>query len=288
MIALAGVAVAGLAAAPAFALDTAGVRVEHAAARVVVIAENRQDYAISIDQGRAGLRPLVIRKDGGVTVVDGGYGGNWGFMHMSWDNLNCKGGRDHNLRVGIPDKGDVAVGDLPVVTIHAPLSARIGGSGAVYGEVNGARTLDFSNSGCGDWRLGDVQGPLSIAMSGSGDVHGGAAGDTRISISGSSDVFLGAVNGKLDTRTSGSGDIRAASARGGIQTRIAGSGDVVVDGGEAPEVGVSIAGSGDFKFHGTAGAVKVSIAGSGDVDINRATGPVSKRVAGSGDVRIGR
>ena len=287
LVALGSVALAALAAAPAFA-QTGGVRVEHAAARVVVIAEPRGDYAISIDQGRAGLRPLTLRKDGGVTVVDGGYGGNFGLFHMGWDNLNCKGGWDHDPRVAIPGRGDVALRDLPVVTIHAPLNARIGGSGAVYGEVNTTKSLDLSNSGCGDWRIGDVQGPLSIAMSGSGDVRGGSSGDAHIAISGSSDIVLGAVNGRLDTHTSGSGDIHTASARGGIQTRIAGSGNVVVDGGEAPDVGVSIAGSGDFRFHGTAGAVKVSIAGSGDVDIARATGPVSKHVAGSGDVNIGR
>ncbi len=275
---------------PAFA-DTPGmgpgVRVENAAARVVVIAEPRGDYAISINQGRAGLKPLEIRKDGGVTVVDGGYGGRMGIFHIGWDGLNCKGSNG-NQRVVIPGKGEVAVTDLPVVTIHTPLAARVGSSGAVYGEVNVTNALTLSNAGCGDWRIADVHGPLHVSMSGSGDVRGAATGDAYIAISGSSDVILGAVNGRLETHTSGSGDIHAASARGGISTKIAGSGDVTVDGGEAPNVGVSIAGSGDFRFRGTAGAVSASIAGSGDVDIAHATGPVSKHVAGSGDVNIGR
>ncbi|MFX8577770.1 hypothetical protein ABTM02_19870, partial [Acinetobacter baumannii] len=96
---------------------------------------------------------------------------------------------------------------------HAPLDAKIGGSGAVYGEVNGARALDLSNAGCGDWRVGDVHGPLAISLAGSGDVRGGASGDTRVSISGSSDVMLGQVNGRLETHTSGSGDIHAATVR---------------------------------------------------------------------------
>ena len=280
--------VSAAAASPALAVEGPGVRVEHAAARVIVIAEPRSDYAISINQGRAGLRPLVIRKDGGVTVVDGGYGFTGGIMHFGWNSLNCRGGRMGGQRVAIPGKGDVAVADLPVVTIRAPIDARIGGSGAVYGEVNGARTLDLSNSGCGDWRVGDVRGPLHISMSGSGDVHGAAAGDTSVSISGSSDVMLGQVNGRLETHTSGSGDIRAASVRGPVQTRIAGSGDVTIDGGDSPDVNVSIAGSGDFKFHGGAGAVRVAVAGSGDVEIDHANGPVTKHIAGSGDVHIGR
>jgi hypothetical protein len=284
-------------AAPAFAEAPnmgPGVRVQNAAARVVVIAEPRSDYTISISQGRAGLKPLEIRKDGGVTVVDGGLGNvhwSWGpkvfGLSGGWNGLNCKGS-NNNQRVVIPGKGEVALADLPVVTIHAPLNAHLGSSGAVYGEVNVTDALTLSNAGCGDWRIADVHGPLHLSMSGSGDVRGAATGDAYIAISGSSDVILGAVNGRLETHTSGSGDIHTASARGGISTKIAGSGDVTVDGGETPNVGVSIAGSGDFRFRGTAGAVNASIAGSGDVDIAHATGPVSKHVAGSGDVNIGR
>ncbi len=291
---LIGAAFAGAAVGPALAADTGGVRVDNAAARVVVIAEPRGDYQISIAQGRAGLKPLTLRRDGGVTVVDGGYdhiGWIWGphvfGLSGGGGGLNCRGPAG-SPRVTVPGRGDVAVADLPVVTIRAPMNARIGASGAVFGEVNLTDSLDLSNSGCGDWRIADVRGPVHIATSGSGDVRGGAAGEAHIAISGSSDVVLGPVNGRLETHTSGSGDIHTASARGGIETRISGSGDVVVDGGEAPEVAVTIAGSGDFRFRGTAGAVNVHIAGSGDVDIARATGPVSKHVAGSGDVNIGR
>jgi len=280
---LAAGAIAGLIATPALA---DGVNIEHAAARVVVIAEPRGDYAISINQGRAGLRPLEIHKDGGVTVVDGGYGGRYGFFWGGF-GLNCRGPQGHE-RVSIPGRGDVAVADLPVITIHAPLDARIGAGQAVFGEVNGARSLDLGNSGCGDWRVGDVHGPVHVALSGSGDVRGGSVGDARIDISGSADVILGSVGGRLETHTSGSGDIHVASVSGPIDTKIAGSGDVTVDGGSAPDVGVSIAGSGDLRFHGTAGSVHANIAGSGDVDIARATGPISKHVAGSGDINIGR
>jgi len=284
-IAAAGL-LAGVAAGPALA--DPGVRIDHAAARVVVIAEARSDYAITIDQGHAGLKPLQIVKDGGVTVVDGGYGGpaGWGWAFGNF-GLNCRGPMGHE-RVSIPGRGEVAVADLPLITIHAPLDAHIGAGQAVFGEVSGARSLDLGDAGCGDWRIGDVHGPVHVAVSGSGDVRGGNVGDAHIAISGSGDVTLGAVNGGLETHTSGSGDIRVAAVSGPINTKISGSGDVVVDGGNAPNVGVAIAGSGDLKFRGTAGAVSVSIAGSGDVEVARATGPISKHVAGSGDVVIGR
>ncbi len=281
---LAAGALAGLIATPALA--DPGVRIEHAAARVVVIAEPRGDYAISIDQGRAGLKPLEIHKDGGVPVVDGGYGGPHGFFWAGFA-LNCRGSAGHE-RVVVPGRGEVAVADLPLVTIHAPLDARIGAGQAVFGEVSGARSLDLGNSGCGDWRIGDVHGPVHLALSGSGDIRGGNVGEAHIGISGSADVVLGSVGGRLETHTSGSGDIHVAAVSGPIETRIAGSGDVTVDGGNAPDVGVSIAGSGDLRFHGTAGSVHANIAGSGDVDIAHATGPITKHVAGSGDINIGR
>jgi len=277
-------ALAALVASPALA--DPGVNIEHAAARVVVIAEPRSDYTISINQGRAGLKPVEIRKDGGVTVIDGGYGGRYGFFWGGF-GLNCHGSTGHE-RVTIPGRGDVAVADLPLITIHAPLDARLHAGSAVFGEVNGARSLDLGNAGCGDWRVGAVRGPLHLALSGSGDVRGADAGEARIDISGSADVVLGAVSGRLVTHTSGSGDIHVARVSGPIDTQIAGSGDVTIDGGAPPDIGVSIAGSGNLRFHGTAGSVHANIAGSGDVDIARATGSITKHVAGSGDINIGR
>lgn len=285
---LAGGALAGLVAGPALA--DPGVRIEHAAARVVVIPEARSDYAISIDQGRAGLKPLHVGHDGGVISVDGGYDNHNGFGIFLgvWSGLNCHG-RPGQETVHIPDRGEVAVADLPLITIHAPMDVRIGAGQAVFGEVRGApHSLELGDSGCGDWRVGDVHGPTHLAVSGSGDIRAGSVGEARISISGSGDVSLGLVNGRLETHTSGSGDILAASVVGPIATKIAGSGDVTVQGGHAPSVQADIAGSGDLKFHGDAGSVSVNIAGSGDVDIAHATGPISKHVVGSGDVNIGR
>lgn len=275
-----------LIAGAAEAAETGGVRVEHAAARVVVIPEARGDYQISINQGRAGLRPLEIRKDGGVTVVDGGYGAPLG-IRWGWDNLNCRGSNGRQ-RVDVPGKGEVAVADLPVVTIRTPLDARVGASGAVFGEVGPTRSLDVSNGGCGDWKIADVRGPLHVAMAGSGDLRGQASGEAHVAISGSADVMLGPVGGALDTRTSGSGDIHVASVRGPVDTRIAGSGDVTIDGGQAGDVRVNIAGSGDFTLRGSAASADVHVAGSGDVHIDRVTGAVHKHIAGSGDVIIGR
>ena len=66
-----------------------------------------------------------------------------------------------------------------------------------------------------------------------------------------------------------------------------GSGDVDIGGGQAPSMNVSVAGSGDINFRGSAGSVKARIAGSGDVRVKSVSGPVQKTVLGSGSVIIG-
>jgi hypothetical protein len=273
----------GLAFAPAFAADSA-LRIENAAARVIVIPEARGDVVYTIQPGRSGLPALQLRHDGGVVVLDGGLSGGFGpFVHVG---LNCQGSGDH-VRVRIPGHGEVALQDLPVVTARVPLNARVAVGDAVFGEIGMTQSLDFANAGCGDWRIADVRGPLHMALSGSGDVRGGRAGDTSVHISGSSDVYLGGLT-SLEARISGSGDVHAVSINGPLQAKISGSGDLTVDGGQSPNVSVAVAGSGDVKFRGTAGALSATVAGSGDVDIARVTGPVSKHVAGSGDVNVGR
>jgi hypothetical protein len=271
-------------AAPAFADDV--FRIEHAAARVVVIPEARGDVAYSIQPGRAALPALQMRQDGGVKVLDGGLGGGFapfGF-HMG---MSCQGAGDH-VRIRIPGHGVVALQDLPVITVRTPLNAHLAVGDAVFGEIGPSQSLDFANSGCGDWRVADVRGATHLSLSGSGDVRGRAVGEASVRISGSSDVYLGPVSGGLDARISGSGDVHAASVSGPLSAKIAGSGDVTVDGGTSPSVEAHIAGSGDVKFRGVAGSVSAFIAGSGDVDVARVSGAVTKHIAGSGDVNIGR
>ena len=278
-------ALLALAAASTPAWADATLRVEHAAARMVVIPENRADVAYTIQPGRAGLPPIQKRLDGGVTVLDGGLdGGFWPFgIHRG---LNCRGSGDH-VRVSIPGHGEVALQDLPVITAHVPMNADLKVGDAVFGEIGPSASVSFANAGCGDWRVADVHGPAHFAVSGSGDIRAHDAADARVAISGSGDVYFGAVRA-LDARISGSGDVRADQMEGPLSAKIAGSGDVVVQGGHASSVAAAIAGSGDVRFKGEAGAVNASIVGSGDVDVARVTGPVAKHVVGSGEVNVGR
>lgn len=274
---------ASLMSAPAFA-ESPTFRIENAAARVVVIPEARNDVAFSVQRGRADMPEFKQHKDGGVTVIDGGLKGGGKHLFGLRNGLSCKGSGEH-VFIEVPDRGDIALQDLPLITIRTPMDVRLSVGEAVFGQIGPSQSVELANSGCGDWRIADVRGAAHFALSGSGDVRAQGTGEAVVHISGSSDVYLGAVNGGLEAKVSGSGDVRVASINGPLSAKIAGSGDVVVNGGQSPNVIAAIAGSGDITFRGTAGALNASIAGSGDVNVARVTGPITKHIAGSGDVK---
>jgi len=272
-------------AASAPALADPVLRIEHAAARLVVIPENRGDVVYTVQPGHAGLPPLQMRHDGGVLVLDGGLGEGFGPFGIR-RGLNCKGSNDH-VRVAIPGHGEVALQDLPLITAHVPMDAKVQAGEAVFGEIGPSRSLNLGAAGCGDWKVADVQGSAHYSIAGSGDVRAHSAGDTRVGIAGSGDLFFDST-GALDAHISGAGDVKGRAVNGPLGAKIAGSGNVLVDGGRAPTLAASIAGAGDVRFGGEAGAVSASIVGSGDVNVARVTGPVAKHIVGSGEVNVGR
>ncbi len=309
-ISAAAIAAALAAVATSALAEDRGVRVEWAAARVVVIPEARGDVSVSVHQGDRRLPPLAARQQGGVVVVEGG------LRHRAMDCLGRQtttrlfGAVIHRVdkrRVRVGGVGVVDYDALPVVTAHVPLAAQVAASGAVWGQVGAAERLDLANAGCGDWTIGDVRGPLAADLAGSGDLAGGHAGAVRVRIAGSGEVRLRDVGGDADISLAGSGGLRAgpvggalraslagsgavsvASVNGPVNAQMAASGDLFIGGGRARNVAVDLAGSGDFTFRGEAGALSASIVGSGDVRVAHVSGPVSRSVMGSGEVMVGR
>ena len=314
-----GLAAAMAACAGARAQPAPDLQVDHAAARLVVIAEPRRDVVVTLQHGPSRLPPLTVRRQGQRLVVDGGLERPWGGQSIS-----CVGGYSSNTvpfaifghpvthtrdtrAVVVPGVGRVELADLPVITAHVPLDAHLASSGAVWGEVGATRSLALAASGCGDWRAGPVAGALSVDEVGSGDVRAADAGAVRARLAGSGDISVGRVAGAADLTLNGSGDVDAASVAGPLGVALAGSGDVRVGAvsgpvraqiassgdvrireGRAPDVQVNVSGSGDFDFKGQAGRLTAAVAGSGDVYVARVDGPVSKSVVGSGEVRVGR
>lgn len=307
------VAAALLASAAGPALAAPGVTVQNAAARMVVIPEARNDVRVDVQRGPDGRIPTpVVRQEGDRLVVDGGlrgriagcgtFGADWRVFQHDRDGPNPR-----VQRVMIKGVGPVTLDHLPVITAHVPLHAAISADHAVFGRAGPSKSLALSNSGCGDWILGDVAGPLAVETSGSGDVKAGKVGllhvaiagsgdftgadvarEASVSTHGSGDVRLGRVGGRLDAELAGSGDLVAHEVLGPIASHQSGSGDVDIQGGRAPSVAVQASGSGGFHFGGEAGAVSAESSGSADISIAHAAGPVSRSRSGSGDIDMGR
>ncbi|MGH7024407.1 MAG: GIN domain-containing protein [Caulobacteraceae bacterium] len=267
---------AALIAALAGAACAARIDIQHAAARVTVIPEARNDIAVSVVRQNPRMR-ITMTRMGDTVIVDGGLG----FRGPSCTNFFGRRG------VHVWGMGFIPYDQLPQIVVRTPLDANVSASGAVYGVVDRSQSLALANSGCGDWLVANVAGPMRVHLAGSGDVRAGSAGSAEVHISGSSDVFLREVRAGLDTATSGSGDVRAASIDGPLHVRLAGSGDLVAPAGQVSDMVVGIAGSGDVHFGGVARSLEANVVGSGDVTVGRVTGPVVKHVAGSGDVNVG-
>jgi hypothetical protein len=160
-------------------------------------------------------------------------------------------------------------------------------SGAVFGSVGRADSLELSNAGCGDWTVADVKGEFDLNQAGPGDTQAGAAGEAEVHIADSGHLAIQGVAGDLKIYVAGSGGVTAASVDGKFEAHVAGPGRVSVTGGRSTEVEVSILGSGEVAFKGVAGKVAASVSGSGKVIVAKAEGPVSQSVAGSGQVIVG-
>ncbi len=268
-----GAAVAALLGATA--AQAATVEIKDAAARVVVIPENRTDVKVELLTTNPGL-PLTVHTEGGKTVVDGDLG------RGAIRNCITVNG-EASVRVKGKTFGWAA---LPQVVVRVPMTASVAGGGAVFGSIGRTDSLTLSNAGCGDWTVANVAGDLNVNLAGSGDVTVGEAGATAINIAGSGDVKTAGV-GALSVNIAGSGDVEAAAVNGPLSANIMGSGDVKVRGGAVGPASVSIAGSGDVMILATAASLDARVAGSGDVRVLAVTGTVTRKVAGSGDVMVG-
>lgn len=284
-------ALAVASATPAFAKDPE-VDIRHAVARVVVIAEDRADVAVEVEQGTSGLPPIRVTREGNEVRVDGGLGRR-GLFARSDGIRDCRTGPANAQRPGdgasveVRNLGRINLSDAPLIVVRTPRHVNVGASGAVFGSVGrGATSVDLGNAGCGMWNVANTDGAVSLSIAGSGDIRAGTSNALEVSIAGSGAVAAGATR-DLEVSIAGSGDVTVAQLDGPMEVSIAGSGDVDVRGGTSPNVSISVAGSGDIAFGGVAGDVDVSIMGGGDVTIARATGTVSRSIAGGGDIRIG-
>ena len=256
--------------------NAASVEIRDAVLRVIVVPEARSDIKVEVLKANPKL-PITVRTSGGRVIVDGG---------LAHRIRSCRGsGQD--VSVSVWGSGSYGYADMPQIVIHTPRTTSLSADGAVYGAVGKSDGLDLGNAGCGSWLVADVARQLSIHLAGSGDVRAGTSGALTVKLAGSGDVATRAVNGPVKVMIGGSGNANIASVQGPLDIDIAGSGDVRVGGGQSSRADVSVAGSGNVDFRGTAAMLNARIAGSGDVAIKAVTGAVNKAIVGSGSVTIG-
>jgi hypothetical protein len=249
------------------------VELRHAAARVVVIPENRPDVALVVSYGSTTLPKIMVHTEGNKLVADG---------KLDMHSMSC---RDNG--VSVAGFGDVSAANLPLVTIRVPLDAKVSLGGGTYGEVGASKSLEFDAGGCGTWKLGDVAGKGEINIGGSGTVSAGSISDAEVNIGGSGNFHARNI-GRLEGNIGGHGDIDADAINGDSEINIGGSGNVNLAGGMSPKMEVNVAGSGHVTFGGEVHDLEVNIVGSGDVHVKKVTGNVSKSVMGSGNIVIGQ
>lgn len=252
------------------------VVVKNAVARVTVVPQDRTDVQVVVKTHDPRLM-LTVEKKGVRTIIDG---------DLKWNRIrNCRG-TNGSASADVRDLGTIQEKDMPEVIIYTPRDVDVGSSGAVWGHIGRASSVNFSNAGCGDWVIANVTGKLDISQAGSGDVLAGDVGELDLAVAGAGDTKLKNVGGKADISIAGSGNVVMASLNGDLDVSIAGSGDIRIFGGRANLVDVSVAGSGDVRFAGEATKVDASFMGSGDVWVTKA-GSVDKTAMGSGAVHVG-
>jgi hypothetical protein len=246
------------------------LRIRHAAANVTITPEDRQDFIIEItNPGRAPM-PTVEADDGAVVI-----------------NGQLRGRVDRCLDGGgaaLDGYGELALADLPQITIRAPRSLNLELNGASTTSVAVADAVTLDLSGCGSVNVADVTNDLDVDLAGSGDVRAGAARRLTADVAGSGTLTVGAVAEQADVDLAGSGVVTIASISGGFSADGAGSGTVNVQGGAVTDAKIDLAGSGDVVIAAPVQRLNVSILGSGDVDVQGDVVDLDAEIAGSGSV----
>ncbi len=266
--------------------------IRYTAAHIVIIPEERTDFSVEIENPGHAPMPLDEVEDGDVRID--------GQLRGRVDSCRDGGGAD------LDGYGDLALADLPQITIRAPRTLQVSlGKGSTT-EIGPTEALDVDFLGCGTVTVGDVAVELTVEISGSGTVNAGAARRLSAELAGSGDLNVGAVGEGAEIEVAGGGNVTIAALAGELRGDSVGSGDLTIQGGAITSANIDIAGSGnttitapierltidivgsgDVEIEGIVGDLNADIAGSGSVTARAVTGTVTKDVMGSGEVIIG-
>jgi hypothetical protein len=216
---------AALFAVPAFAAEPPpDIRIVGAAARVVVIPEQRADVVVQVRPGRARLAPLKLRRQGRTQVVEGDVTIAPGWKPAWLGGDGCDPGQVRLKGQKIP------VADLPVITVRVPAFANIEADGAIFGEVGPTQRLTLTSSGCGAWRAAASSGDLRVTNKGAAAISvAGLKGAMTIMLDGPGPISVnGGWTPTLWLRSTGAGDFTYRGDAGRVDVQLNGKGDVIL------------------------------------------------------------
>ena len=103
---------------------------------------------------------------------------------FGWCRIRPGPAGTRTAEVRITGLGQVAWSSLPQILVAVPMDVKITASGAVFGSVGRARSIDLANDGYGDWALGDVTNRLRISQAGAGSSRAGQARSAQLRLAG--------------------------------------------------------------------------------------------------------
>lgn len=267
-------ALAGQAGAETFAAST--VRLEHAAAIVTVIPEDRSNVDVVVSPGARVPAPTVRLTGDGVVI-------NGGLRNRVRGCMSTLG----RTQVRISGIGNVARDELPRITIRAPraLDISIGNAGVTTIGPSAGGSATFN--GCGDATMAATSGALDVDLNGSGDVEVARVGGVlAAALNGSGSLRIERADAEAALRLNGSGDLDVGSVAGRLDARVTGSGslEVASAGGDTR---LALTGSGDVDAGAVTGSLDAQLQGSGSIDVASVAGPsATLNLTSSGDIRV--
>ena len=268
--------VAVQASAGAAAAAGPSVEIRDAVARVTIVPEDRADVKVEMITTNASL-PIEVRTVGGTTLITG---------NLAHRINDCRGNREHPA-AWVRGVGEIKFENMPQLVIHTPKAVVVDSSGAVYGAVGRAGSLDMQNSGCSGWTVADISGDASLRESGAGSVRMGSAARLALRLSGAGSVHATKVSQGLDATLSGAGGVDIDELNGPMTAHVSGVGHIKAAQGHATDIHASVSGVGGIDFGGDARSLDASISGFGGIRVKSVSGSVTKSVSGGGHVNIG-
>lgn len=267
---------AAAAVASAGAASAATVEVRDAVAHVTVIPEDRSDIKVEILSSNPQL-PLQVSAAGRGVLIDGG---------LRRRISGCDARLDHP-EARVRGVGHVSGAALPKVVIRTPRQVTLVSSGAVFGEIGRAASLDLRDSGCSAWTIADVAGEAAVHEAGESTVRMGSAGRLDLHLSGAAHIRAVQARQSLSAEISGAGRVEVEDAAGPVEADVSGIGKVRVAHGHASMIKAGVSGVGSMEFDGVADELRATISGMGSVHVNQVTGALTKSVSGIGHVTVG-